>query len=485
MKKTLFKNTIYKALLSFANIVIPLLVGPYIVKLLNVELYGTYNKVYADFQFFLTFASFGIYTYGIREISKIRDNKEKVSKLLSNLFLLSLLSNICVGLIYFIYAKLISSGITYTLYLIMLIQIVGNIFYIEFVNEALENYQFITIKTLIIKILYMLSLFIFVKKTDDVIIYSIIICLTVFLNNIVSFIYAKRRIKFNFSEIKFRKYIKPIFGVFIITNIDLLYSQLDKVMLGKFTSNVAVTLYYIPYYIVSTLSAIPYAIINVSIPRLSYLIENEGKENYEKTLNKSLSSLLFIIIPMCIGVFVLAKEVVVLYAGEKYISMVSTLMLACIIRIIISIQSTMINLVMYPNNQEKKIITYSFICGIINLLFNIVLVIFKIFTPFMCMFTTGIVELLLSILLYNFIKRKLNIKYNLFTKQNFMYLILSLSFIPISLLIRLANFGFVLNLLLIIFICVILYVGILFYKKDENLFLIINKFFGKLRKKQK
>ena len=66
-----------------------------------------------------------------------------------------------------------------------------------------------------------------------------------------------------------------------------------------------------------------------------------------------------------------------------------------------------------------------------------------------------------------------------------MYLILSLSFIPISLLIRLANFGFVLNLLLIIFICVILYVGILFYKKDENLFLIINKFFGKLRKKQK
>ena len=144
MQKTLFKNTIYKALLSFANIVIPLLVGPYIVKLLNVELYGTYNKVYADFQFFLTFASFGIYTYGIREISKIRDNKEKVSKLLSNLFLLSLLSNICVGLIYFIYAKLISSGITYTLYLIMLIQIVGNIFYIEFVNEALENYQFIT-----------------------------------------------------------------------------------------------------------------------------------------------------------------------------------------------------------------------------------------------------------------------------------------------------------------------------------------------------
>lgn len=482
MKKTLFKNTIYKALLSFANIVIPLLVGPYIVKLLNVELYGAYNKVYADFQFFLTFASFGIYTYGIREISKIRDNKEKVSKLLSNLFLLSLLSNIFVGLIYFIYARLISSGITYTLYLVMLIQIVGNIFYIEFVNEALENYQFITIKTLIIKILYMLSLFIFVRKPDDVIIYSIIICLTVFLNNIVSFIYAKRRIKFDFSEIKFKKYLKPLFLVFVITNIDLLYSQLDKVMLGKFASDVAVTMYYIPYYIISTLAAIPYAIINVSIPRLSYLIENEGKQSYEATLNKSVSSLLFIILPMCLGVFVLAKEVVILYAGEKYISIISTLMLACIVKIVISVESTMVNLVMYPNNQEKKIVKFSLICGIMNLVFNTLLIFFKVFTPFNCMFTTGIVELSLCLLLFHYIKNKLKINYKLFTKQNILYLLLSLSFIPISLLIRQLNLSFLFNTLLIIIICVIAYVGILFYKKDDNLNLIINKFFRKIKR---
>lgn len=485
MKKTLFKNTIYKALLSFANIVIPLLVGPYIVKLLNVELYGTYNKVYADFQFFLTFASFGIYTYGIREISKIRDNKEKVSKLLSNLFLLSLLSNIFVGLIYFIYARLISSGITYTLYLVMLIQIVGNIFYIEFVNEALENYQFITIKTLIIKILYMISLFIFVKKPDDVIIYSIIICLTVFLNNIVSFIYAKRRIKFDFQNISIRKYIKPLFLIFIITNIDLLYSQLDKIMLGKFINDVSVTMYYIPFYIVSTLASIPYAIVNVSIPRLSYLIENEGKESYEKTLKKSLSSLLFIIIPVCLGTAVLAKEVIYLYAGENYMDMVPTLIISCIIRIIISVETTMVHLVMYPNGQEKKIVKFSLTCGIINLIFNILLIIFKIFTPFTCMLTTGFVEIILSFVLYKYIKINLNINFQLFTKQNTMYLLLSLCFIPITILVKYLNLSFYSTIVIIIILCVSFYFGILLYKKDENLFLIINKFFGKLRKKQK
>lgn len=480
MKKSMFKNTIYKALLSFANIVVPLLVGPYIVKLLNIELYGTYNKVYADFQLFLTFASFGIYTFGIREISKIRNDKKKVSKLLSNLFIISILSNLVVGIIYIIYALTTSSGITTTLYLIMTIQIVSNVFYIEFVNEALENYRFITLKTLIIKILYMFSLFIFVKKPTDIIVYSIIICLTLFANNISSFIYAKRKIKFDFSDIDFKSFIGPLILVLIITNVDLLYSQLDRVMLGKFVSDVSVTMYYIPYYIVSTLAAIPYSIINVSIPRLSYLIENEGKRGYEDTLNKVVSSLLFIIIPMCMGIFVLAKEVIFLYAGEKYMAMVPVLMIACIIRIIISIESTMTNLVMYPNNQEKKIVQFTLICGILNLLLNSLLIMLNMFNPFTCMLTTGIAEISLSTLLYYYISKKLKLNYKLFTKQNILYILLSFAFIPVSLFVRLLNVGFFTTIVIIMLFCIGLYIGVLYYKKDENLKFILNKFFRKI-----
>lgn len=480
MKKSMFKNTIYKALLSFANIVVPLLVGPYIVKLLDIELYGTYNKVYADFQLFLTFASFGIYTFGIREISKIRNDKKKVSKLLSNLFIISILSNLVVGIIYIIYALTTSSGITTTLYLIMTIQIVSNVFYIEFVNEALENYRFITLKTLIIKILYMFSLFIFVKKPTDIIVYSIIICLTLFANNISSFIYAKRKIKFDFSDIDFKSFIGPLILVLIITNVDLLYSQLDRVMLGKFVSDVSVTMYYIPYYIVSTLAAIPYSIINVSIPRLSYLIENEGKRGYEDTLNKVVSSLLFIIIPMCMGIFVLAKEVIFLYAGEKYMTMVPVLMIACIIRIIISIESTMTNLVMYPNNQEKKIVQFTLICGILNLLLNSLLIMLNMFNPFTCMLTTGIAEISLSTLLYYYISKKLKLNYKLFTKQNILYILLSFAFIPVSLFVRLLNVGFFTTIVIIMLFCIGLYIGVLYYKKDENLKFILNKFFRKI-----
>ena len=109
-KNTLFKNAIYKSILSFVNIVVPIIIGPYIARLLDVKLYGIYNTALANFQMFLAFASFGVYNFGVREISKIRNDKEKVSKLFTNLFVISLISNILVLLIYICFILLTSDG---------------------------------------------------------------------------------------------------------------------------------------------------------------------------------------------------------------------------------------------------------------------------------------------------------------------------------------------------------------------------------------
>lgn len=481
-KNTLFKNTIYKSILSMVNIVVPLIIGPYIMRLLDVQLYGLYNRVFADFQMFLAFAGFGVYTLGIREVSKARNDKAKVSKLFTNLFILSLLSNILVLIIYIIYSLLNSNGLARTLYLIMTIQIFANIIYVEFVNEALENYKFITIKSIIIKLIYFLVILLAVKKPNDIVIYAVIVSLTVFLNNIVSFIYAKSKIKFDFSELEFKKYLKPLTAIIIITNVDLLYSQLDRVMLGKYVNDVSVTIYYTAFYLVSTLASIPYAIINVSIPRLSYLIKNEGKKIYEEKLNNSISSLLFIIVPMCLGVFVLSKEAITIYAGSKYMDAVVPLMIACITRIFISMESVMNNLVMYPNDREDRILKISLICGVTNLVINYILVFLKIFNPITALATTGIIEFVIFMIQYVYAKRKMNVDINIFNKKNFTYVMLGLLFIPISLLIRKFNINFYLNMGLIIMACMTLYVGVLFVRKDNNLMFILEKIKLKVRK---
>ena len=52
MQKSLSKNAFYKAVLNVFNLIVPLLVNPYIMNVLDVELYGAYNRVYAEFTVF-------------------------------------------------------------------------------------------------------------------------------------------------------------------------------------------------------------------------------------------------------------------------------------------------------------------------------------------------------------------------------------------------------------------------------------------------
>lgn len=480
-KNTLFKNTIFKSLLNVVNIVVPLIIGPYIMRLLDVDLYGTYNRVLSEFQVFMVFAAFGVYTLGVREISKVRDDEKKVSKLFTNLFVISLMSNLLIMVIYILYAILTSSGTAQTIYFVLIIQIIANVFYVEFVNEALENYKFITIKSIIVKIIYLISILLFIKNPDDVVIYAIVVSATIFLNNIISFIYAKSKIKFDFSNLKFKKYIKPLLAVLVISNVELLYSQLDRVLLGKFVSDVSVTVYYTAYYLVSTLASIPYSIINVSIPRLSYILKNENQEKYEEKLANSISSLLFIIVPMCLGVFVLSKEIVILYAGEKYTNITIPLMVACISRIFISLESVMNNLVMYPNDKENRILKITALCGVSNLCVNFLLIGLNIFNPITALVTTCLAELSVFIIHYNYAKRKMKINVNIFTGKNITYIVLSLLFIPISLVIKGLNLNFWVDIILTMLTCMTLYFVVLYIRKDNNLIFILSKFLKRSR----
>lgn len=474
-QNSLFKNSIYKAILTIVNILIPVFIGPYIARVLDINAYGIYNKAYAEFQVFLVFASFGVYNYGVREISKIRNNKEKISQLFSNLFIISLISNLLVLTLYIVYSFNVANGNPLYIYMAISLQIVGNIFYIEFVNEALENYKFITIKTFVVRLIYFISIFIFVKKPNDILIYSLIVGLTVIVNNLVSYIFIRKEIPLTLRKIEFKKYIKPLFFVLIINNISLLYSQLDKIMLGRYISSVSVTIYYIPYYIASMVASVPAAMISVSIPRLSYIIKNDGKEAYEKKINSIISPYLFLVIPICIGMLVLSKEIIIIYGSQKYMASIIPFAYMCIFRIIICCGSLMSNLVMYPNNKEKNYIRFALMCGIINLILNYFLIIFKIFSPTTAFITTGIAETILAICQYIYIKKKMGINLKIITKNNALYLLLSLLFIPIAHIIKLINFGFYINVIIIIAICMGLYFIVLYILKDNNLMYLLEK----------
>ena len=197
---------------------------------------------------------------------------------------------------------------------------------------------------------------------------------------------------------------------------------------------------------------------------------------YEEKLNNSISSLLFLIVPICFGLMVVAKEVIALYGGDKYVAATIPLIMICVVRLFVSLESVMNHLVLYPNDKENRILKVSFVCGLINLSLNYLLVLFKVLTPFTAIITTGIAEIVMFFWHYTYTRKIMKINVRVFTKQNITYLVLGMLFIPISLIIRLFDLSFMITLGLIVMVCALLYISVLFIKKDNNFIFIISKF---------
>lgn len=475
MNTSLAKNAVYKVILNVFNLLVPLFVGPYIAGLLSPELYGIYNRVYAEFQVFFIIGAFGIYNYGVREISKVRNNEKKFTSIFTSLFVIGILSNFIVTIFYVIYFMMRGSGIDRYVYMIMIIQMVSNIFYIEFVNEAVENYQFIALKTILIRAAYLVAIFAFVRKPTDVIIYSIIICMTVLLNNLASFFYLKKRYKFDFHNVHILCHIFPLIVNLIFVNVELLYSQLDKVLLGAVVSDIAVTEYTLPTTLVGMISTIPLSLITVAIPRLSTYIGEGDRKSYVDTLKNTCRVYMAILIPMSFGVMILAKEIMWLYSKNVYTYIYPVLICASISRIIYGYQSIMTYLVMYVNGLEKKLTLFLLGGGIANIILNGALIILKCFTPMTALITTMISVLIFIFNTKKYAKKNLKLENVFFTKEIRRYFFIAFTFIPVSILINMLELGFLFNIIAEMIICVGIYGGYMLYTKDPLLDVVLNK----------
>ena len=476
MQKSLSKNAFYKAVLNVFNLIVPLLVNPYIMNVLDVELYGAYNRVYAEFTVFLTLGAFGIYNYGVREISQVRSHPDKVNRLFTSLFVIGVLANVVVGIIYVIYFSMVSSGIDFYIYAIMMIQLVGNMFYIEFINEAAENYRFITVKTILIRIGYLVSIFLFVRKPTDILPYTAVVCLTVFLNNFVSFVYLKRSLHFVWKHVSIVRHLVPLIIALILANVEILYGQLDKLMIGRYLGDVEVSYYVIPTTLIGMISTVPLSLVSVAIPRLSTMIGEGDRDGYVSVLNQTRDVFFAMLTPMCLGVVILALEIMQIYGGDNYAGCWPVLVIAALIRLFgFGNQSIVMNLMMYINGLEKKMVWLLGLFGFVNLGMNVVLIWTGLFTTETALFTTGIATILFSVVAFRYTVKVLHLPIKMISSSQVKYLLVSVLFIPVGIVMKMLPGGAIVHAVLTMIPCILLYGLALYYWQDDLLVLILKK----------
>jgi O-antigen/teichoic acid export membrane protein len=478
MSKSMFKNALYKMLLSVFNIIIPVIVGPYPLHVLGSELMGRVNFADSIYNYFFIFAGFGIYQYGLREISRVREDKAKLSKLFTSLFLLGLISSaISVSAFLVISFAAYRNDNIYPILVMHSINLFANIFYAEWVNEALEKYDFITIKTVLVRSLYLVFLFTLVKTSKDYMSYVLISSLYLFINNFVSFLYIKKRIKFDFKNISLKGHIKFLIIGVIMANSSILYTQLDRFMLGEFVSKPSVAHYTMSQMLCHMVNTVVLAVIYVTVPRLSNYLGNNNEESYTALLNKVAKTYTAFLYPAAAGIFVLSSEIVHIYGGKDFLPAIPILKIFSVYIIFSGMQSIMYNQVIYVKRKERDLIKYTLMWGVINLGLNLLLLRFGWFNSVTAISSTLFSNAALAFTQYFYVRVRLKVKLQLFSMDNIKYLLISLLFIPITALIRvMTSHNTVLTVLLALLLNSLFYFSVLILMKDE----VINNFIQKL-----
>jgi len=275
VKKNIILNTLYQIL----TLCIPFITTPYISRVLGANEIGIYSYTNSIQLYFSMFAALGTFTYGTREIARVRRSRTRRSKLFWEIELLTVFTScICLA----IWGILIAfSGKFKIYYLILTLNLINTMLDISWFYAGLEEFKYTIFQNSIFKILGAVLLFICIKTSNDLWLYILIMSLTSLLGTMTMWVYLPKFLKkTKIKNLKIFSHLKETFIYFIPTIATSIYTVLDKTLIGLITNDIKENGYYEQASkIINMIKVLTFTSLNTVLgSRNAYLF---AKENYD------------------------------------------------------------------------------------------------------------------------------------------------------------------------------------------------------------
>ena len=271
MKKqvSLKYNFIMNAILTMSQFIFPLITFPYISRILLPVGTGKIAFATSVITYFSMFAQLGIPTYGIRACARVRDNREQLTRTAQELLLINLFMS---GVTYIAFGIALVSVPQMReeriLFLVISTTIFLNAIGMEWLYKALEQYAYITIRSVVFKVIALMMMFLLVHEKSDYVLYSAISIFAASASNILNFVNAHKYIGMcPLGKYNFQQHFRPIAVFFAMSCATAIYTNLDVVMLGFMTTDGDVGYYNAAVKIKSILISIVTSLGVVLLPR--------------------------------------------------------------------------------------------------------------------------------------------------------------------------------------------------------------------------
>lgn len=372
----------YNFALNLTNTIVgflfPLVTFPYVSRVLNPDGIGIVQFYQSVIAYIVLLTSLGIPLYAVREVAKVRHDEQQRNHISAEIItfhvLLSAIGYIVVGILC-VFVQRIYEHLA--LFLLISSTIAFTVLGVAWFYQAVEDFRYITIRSLIVKTLCAISLFLFVKTKDDVMIYALILVLADVGSNIMNFLRLRkyfRNTKVKFSELKIMRHLRPTLRIFVLNLIISIYVQLNSVMLGFLSTDAAVGYFASATRITRVLLAVGTSLGAVLLPRMTNMIETGQFEGFKKLEKQALDFIFTISLPLACGLFLVAPQFVPVFSGDKFMPAVPCVEIMSPIVLFIGYSGMIAMQILYPQNKETLVIWSSSCGATINFILDLILI---------------------------------------------------------------------------------------------------------------
>lgn len=368
------KNFIYNLGYQLLVMILPLVTTPYISRVIGPEGVGIQSYTYSVANYFVLFALLGINNHGNRSIAMVRSDKEKLNRTFSSIYSVQFVMSAIMGGLYFGYILFVVKN-NKIIYIIQSIYILSALLDINWFFFGMEQFKLTVVRNTIIKLVSVLSIFILVRSSKDLYLYSLILALSSVISQCVLWTQIKKYANFvRVSKKQILLQVKPILVLFIPAIAISIYKIMDKIMLGSMTNMIQVGIFENSEKIISIPLGVISALGTVMLPKMSNLYAKGDEVGGGKYIGLSIDFIVFISIGSIFGLIGVSPTLIPIFLGEKFIDCVKIVSVMSITVVFLAWANVIRTQYLIPKKKDGIYIMSTIIGACVNLIVNFMLI---------------------------------------------------------------------------------------------------------------
>lgn len=327
--------------------------------------------------YFSLIAGLGAAVYAIRECSAVRNDKDKLSDTASQIFSINIITTVIAYILLALTLAFYDKLENYRLLIaVQSLSILATAFGADWINSAMEDFKYITIRSVGFQLLSLVLMFAFVHRPEDYLIHAVIALVSTAGANIANIWYRRKYCRIRFTlGIEWRRHFAPISVLFVMILAQTIFSSVDSTMLGLMHGDREVGIYSAANKMSNIIAQLVASVLWVVMPRMAYYFAEEDYGQINELLRKILGFHALLGIPCAVGTFMLSDEIVLIVSGSGFAEASEVLKVLMVGMVFTLFGGSFLgNAILLPSKKENIFMAVCCVAAVVNVLTNYIFI---------------------------------------------------------------------------------------------------------------